>query len=394
MRHARVHDTEPVRAQSQRVVMRPMRRTRLLRPGGNPWPAVVISVIAALVVLNIIIMLLRSDKPPQAQVSKVGGEIPVITPSAAPSFGAQAPPRFGVFVGTDQPELERFEKFAGRKVDDVVDFSGRQTWDEISNPGFLVDHWKGTDKRLIYAVAMLPNTLIPTKEESMRAGARGEFNKHFAKMGKKLVETGHEDAVLRIGWEFNLPTWPWGIKNANTFKKFFRQVVTAVRTVPGQKFKIDWNVNNGYNPYPGPAYYPGDKYVDYVGVDAYDLDSTVYPYPKKCNAGCRLLIQERAWNEVIYGGENGLEYWAFFANKHGKQLSIPEWGLWDPPDQSGGKDNPYYIQQMHDFINFPANNVGYAAYFNFNSEIDGPHSLTETFPISGKKFQKLFAEKK
>ena len=44
---------------------------------------------------------------------------------------------------------------------------------------------------------------------------------------------------------------------------------------------------------------------------------------------------------------------------HGKQLSIPEWGVWGRADGHGGGDNPFYIAKMHEFMTDPANRVAY-----------------------------------
>jgi hypothetical protein len=170
-------------------------------------------------------------------------------------------------------------------------------------------------------------------------------------------------------------------------------VVTSVRSVPGANFKIDWNVNNAFNPLDATKYYPGDKYVDYIGVDVYDLDSQVYPYPKNCNPSCRRTMQEKAWDEVIFGSPRGLDFWSYYASDHGKPLSLPEFGLWKMEDGSGGEDNPFFIERMHDFIKWKRNNVAYAAYFNFDGS-DGKHSLNDAFPNSGRHYLKWFGKTK
>lgn len=359
----------------------------------NRGAVIVAVVVATLVSANVGLMVIRSDESPDsANLPQSAGLLPSSSPAPTAISLRNTSTRLGVFVGTNSAKVPKFETWLGRNVDDVLHFDDRKNWDQIANPD--ISQWKDKDYRLIFAVPMLPSSERPTKEASMRAGARGEYNKHFTSLAKKLVASGQEGAVLRIGWEFNLKSWTWGIKDHEVFIKFFRHVVNSMRAVPGAKFKIDWNVNNGYNPYDATKYYPGDKYVDYVGVDAYDLNSTVYPYPKKCNAACRSEIQQEAWDENIYGGEHGLRFWAAYAAKHKKPLSIPEFGLWTVPDGSdGGDDNPIYIEQMHNFITWAPNNVAYAAYFNYDGP-DGPHSVDAAFPIAGKVFKKLFGEKK
>jgi hypothetical protein len=167
-----------------------------------------------------------------------------------------------------------------------------------------------------------------------------------------------------------------------------------MRTVPDNKFKFDFNVNNGFNPHPGEEYYPGDKFVDYVGVDVYDLHQGAYDNKyrnaKKCDQACREERQTQAWNEAIFGGPHGLNFWTDFAAQHDKPVSLPEWALWDRFDHTGGADDPLFITFMHDYITRPANNVAYANYFEFNSN-QGEHSLQE-FPKAEKMFQKLFGK--
>jgi Glycosyl hydrolase family 26 len=299
------------------------------------------------------------------------------------------PARFGVFVGTDPQAAAQFQTWLGRPVQDVVDFSARDTWSDIANPAFLLSQWRGTKRRLIYGVPLLPNSLAASKESAMRRGAAGAYDAHFRELAQRLVAGGHENAVLRVGWEFNLKTWAWGIKDHEVFVQFFRRAVTAMRSVPGQRFNINWNPNNGYNPYDAVHYYPGNAFVDSVGVDAYDVDRNRYPYPKKCDLACREERQQTAWDEVIYGGPRGLDFWTFFAEKHGKPFSLPEWSMWDRYDGTGGGDNPLFLEQMKFFIGAPGNRVSFAAYFNRNSQ-DGRHDLLTTFPVGSKRFRVLF----
>jgi hypothetical protein len=227
----------------------------------------------------------------------------------------------------------------------------------------------------------------------MKAGARGEFNPYFRQMAQRLVAAGQSHAVLRIGWEFNIKTWPWGVADHKAFIAYFRQIVKTVRGVAGAAFDVNWNVNNGYNPYDAVTYWPGDAYVDSVGVDAYDLDGTVYKTKlyrsAKCTEQCRQVVQQTAWDQVIFGGPRGLGFWTLFAADHKKPFSLPEWGLWDRSDGTGGADDPFFVAEMHHFITQHRNNVEFAAHFNFNST-QGQHNLPGSFPMAARDFKKLF----
>lgn len=293
----------------------------------------------------------------------------------------------GVFRGTDPAEVTAFEQFLGAPVEFVADFSAREDWEQISAPDYLFEVWQGSGRRLVLALPMLPDD---ADGATMTAGARGEYDQYFRTLGEGLVAAGLEDTVLRIGWEFNLDSWPWSGSDAATYTAYWQRIAGAMMAVPGQAFRFDWNVNNAGSASPDPAtYYPGDEYVDYIGVDAYDVDGRTYPKPDDCDAACADRYAQEAWDKTIYGGERGLRFWSEFAAQHDKQLSLPEWGVWDRYDDSGGDDNPAYIDKMADFIEDPANAVGYQAYFEDANE-QGTHRLMTDLPASGERYVQRF----
>jgi hypothetical protein len=347
---------------------------RLLALGAGLIAVILIVVIAVVVFGG------GSDSTPKPVAS---------APASATATPAGGSVPLGVFRQTSAAEVKAFESWLGAPVSDVVDFSARDTWEHISSPDYLLTEWQKTGYRLIYAVPMIPNSETD-RDAAMRRGANGEFNQYFTTLAQNLVKYGKAGAVLRIGWEFNLDSWPWSIEDEGVYKQYFANIVTAIRAVPGQKFTIDWNVNNGTSAHDAVDYYPGDEYVDEVGVDAYDVTGAVYPYPSSCDQTCRVSTQKNAWETQIYSGERGLGFWSAFAAQHQKPLALPEWGLWNRPDGTGGGDDPYFIQQMHDFIADPANSVAYSAYFEYDDD-GGTHSLQQSFPESAKLFRQLFA---
>lgn len=310
---------------------------------------------------------------------------PTPVPLIDPRTGADSKVKLGIFVGTNEAKVRTFGKWLGREPDYVIDFSSRSTWAEIANPAYMINHWQGSDYRMVYSVALLP----AKGSSSIKAGARGEYDEHFRALARLLVAGGQEDAILRLGWEFNLKGWKWSSDNPKDFISYWRHIVTAMRSVPGEKLRFDWNPNIGETPYEAHLYYPGGKYVDYVGVDVYDVSwqKDTYPYPGDCDARCRLFRQEAVW-ERLYDGHYGLRYWADFARSKGKPMSVPEWGLWRRTDGRGGGDNPYFIKQMHAFIDDPANRVAYHGYLQVDVE-DGEHKLN-TLKAAGRTYRKLF----
>jgi beta-mannanase len=127
--------------------------------------------------------------------------------------------------------------------------------------------------------------------------------------------------------------------------QFWRRTVQAMRSVPGAHFQFDWTINAAVRPIPLSDFYPGNDYVDIVGIDAYDQGVT---------AG------QPRW-QTIYTRPEGIADVLSFANGHGKPLSIPEWGLSAPGLGSGGGDDPSYVNGIGALVR--DNNVAYQSYF-------------------------------
>lgn len=368
-------------------------------PGTSPrrrWPIVLASLLALLaVVVTAVVVLTGGDD------DEGGGTSPTSPPSVPPTSSGDATSdrltradwngtAVGVFRSTSEERVAAYEEWLGRPIDVVVDMAARANWHDVSSPDYLLEEWEGTGRRLVLGVPMLPTDV----EASIEVGAQGEYDQYFRTLGEKLVAYGHEDAILRIGWEFNLEGWPWYSEDPQSWVTFWRRIVDQFEQVPGAEFRYDWNVNNGGPAEPDPrAFYPGDEYVDYVGVDAYDVAGreSMYPIPADCRGECARERQETAWADQIYGGRYGLEFWSDFAAEHDKQLSLPEWGIWERFDGIGGGDNPYYIERMAEFIADPGNRVGYQSYFE-DANSQGSHLLMvdDEFPEARDRYLELF----
>lgn len=291
-----------------------------------------------------------------------------------------------MFRETRPREVDAYEQWLGCAVDYVVDFPSRDTWADIANPDYFLDAWEGMSRRLVLSLAMLPDV----EDADHEAGARGDYDDHFTELGRHLVARGMEDTVVRIGWEFNLKESRYYTDDAVVFRAYWRRIVEAMRSVPGQQFQFTWNPDRGgVDPL---AYYPGDAYLDHIGVDIYDATGApgTYPYPEPCDDACRLVRQREAWSGTFYGGPRGLRFWSAFAREHDKPLALPEWGLWSRPDRTGGGPNPHFLQSMHDFISDPRNQVAYHAYFEYDGD-DGEHRLMTTFSEVGDLYRRLMA---
>jgi len=296
-------------------------------------------------------------------------------------------------------------------------FAANNTWTDLSGPGWLLDPiawWLNQDSRRIYvlSVGMLPGPWDgsgPTSGPgagvavSLTTGATGAYNSYFATLAQALVSRGIANrVVIRLGWEFNGGWYTWRadtLAKASDFAAYWRQIVTAMRAVSGAaNLQFCWNGANGWSAYALTNAWPGDTYVDYVGVDFYDQawDQNTYPYPTGATPAQILACQQNAWAATAGTNNNGLAWWYNFAVAHNKPFAIPEWGLCDRSDGHGGLDNPYYVQQMYNFIQDPANDVAFHVYFDVQAP-DGGHQVTpyagfvSEFPQGSALYRELFS---
>lgn len=281
----------------------------------------------------------------------------------------------GVYRGAANPAgVEQFAAWVPATVAYAEDFLAGNDWGIIESPDWWLQAWQGKGYQMTFGVPIIPDT-----GGSLAEGATGAYNGHFTKLGQKLVQYGRGDSILRLGWEFTGGWYRWAVQSpadAANFVAYWRHMVTSLRNVAPQ-LKFDWNPIWGWLGWDLTLAYPGDNYVDYIGLDVYDQSWI----PNYTDPVAR-------WNDFLnapYGGK----WHRDFAAAHGKPMSFPEWGLAIRDDGHGGGDAPYFIEQMHSWIS--QNNVGYHVYFEFDAP-DGKHRLmTGQFPNGAAKFRQLFA---
>lgn len=322
--------------------------------------------------------------------------------------------------GCAKGNYDAYGSWLNRSVIWAEDFMPIEGWNKIEGEAWQLKTWQGwvqkqPGRKLVLSLPILvgswdgkgpkqgPGAGVPV---SLEEGARGAYNIYFQHLAENLVKHGLGESIIRVGWEFNGGWYIWRANNeakARAFAGYFQQIVKTMRGVPGaEKLRFVWNpAMEPYWEYPPETAWPGDEFVDYVGVDAYDQcwAKDTYPFPENASDEEILTRQMRTWNNITHNEKAyGLPYWTKFASAHGKPLAIPEWGLCNRKDRHGGGDNAYYIQQMFDFIHNPANNVFFECYFDVEAG-DGHHQLSpgvggqeETeFPKSSALFRKLFS---
>jgi hypothetical protein len=262
--------------------------------------------------------------------------------------------------------LQIWEKWLNQASSSVVgvDFYAQSTWEDFSGLSWVPGIWKKLNpaRNVVWSVP------LTVKGTSLADVADGLHDAEFEAAAKAISEA-QPKAIIRLGWEMNVVSMPWFAKGQEAdYIKAFRRVVQIFRQ-HSSGFKYDWCPGWGSQDSPADLAYPGDDVVDYIGLDVYDF---------KYDGSAR----ER-WDNFYLKAPFGLQWHREFAARHGKRMSYPEWGV------GNFGDNPFFIQQMHDWFVKNANNIAYAAYF----DVDGqwPTQIDNNrFPRSQRLFRRLF----
>lgn len=268
------------------------------------------------------------------------------------------------------------ERHRGRRHDVYVEFSGRNNFADVVR---VVSTWHPRvyaqrPGRLSLALPMLTNDMRFQWQRCLN----GSLDRHFLDIGRALNSKGLGNAIIRLGWEANGSGFPWKIReNVSEYKACFQRQVQLLRSVaPG--LQIDWTMRKATEGRQGAhMLYPGDQFVDIVGVNYYDW------FP----AARTQRDWDAAYSATYQGGPRGLGTWLTFARSRGKKLSVPEWGV--ATSAGGGGDNPFYVQKMHETFRRNAASMAYEGYFNCSDR----HRLypTNSLPRASAAYRQLWS---
>lgn len=266
--------------------------------------------------------------------------------------------------GTWKAGLRAAEQATGIAFRCLETFSDADpTWSQWMDPWIThansgIPEWVAADRRqrtLIVSEDLIPQSLTndPDPITWEQPCAAGQFNGYARRFARALVSAGLGWSVIRLGKEAN-GGWEQdyvGQTSAeqHAWAQCFDQEVAAMRSVRGAHFLFDWNPNACTNALPLSNYYPGNAYVDIIGVDLYNADcATQLPGPS-------------AWSwHLLYTESYGLAQITAFAEKKGKPMSIPEWGLLASPN--GLADDPYYVEGIATYVQ--NHDVAFQSYFD------------------------------
>ncbi|MGU3316914.1 glycosyl hydrolase [Sphingomonas sp. M6A6_1c] len=269
-----------------------------------------------------------------------------------------------VHVGNDPADLRRFEAWLGCPVAGVAIHTGQANWQDWSGSiGFQLNRWSDTHRTLYWSVPLIP------EGANLSAAAAGRYSDRYAQAARDIVSgvTGTGLIRIRTGWEFNTAHMPWKAHaNEKDYILAYRQFVGSFRSV-SPRFRFEWTPNIGGNDDPARAY-PGDGYVDVIGMDAY------------YNSRWDPAEAQAAW---VHNVERpyGFRWLETFAMAHGKPTAYAEWGVMTPDAA------PYLVAASRWF---DQHRPVYQSYWNSNSAFHSKLS-DGALPLVGAAYRTAFA---
>jgi hypothetical protein len=321
-----------------------------------------------------------------------------------------AAPGIGVFPmindGGGKARVDQYETFLGRPVDYIVQFVGPTTWTTYTSSTGTLAWWIGQwddypqsyRDRMVLSLPMLPTS---NEGSTLALGAAGNYNAHWTTIATRLVNGGYGNCIIRLGWEFNGDWYRWSALGGKhlQFRDYWIQVVNSMRAVPGANFKFCFNPTAGDTGMNPMSAWPGAAYVDYIGLDVYDIYSgyTTAGYPDAMPAWQVTSIRNNGWASIKSWGNYHLDWWKAQSIAQGVPLCIPEWGLDNPLTGwlagRGGKDNTTFLQNFRNWMYNPDNNVAWGAYFEWGTGTqDRNHSIafSSQYPNAKALFPTIF----
>jgi hypothetical protein len=285
---------------------------------------------------------------------------------AAPAQATSpAPPTPLTAYAANNPKLLlEFENWLGCKVDFVHIFLDHASWEGIGWPSWFMDQFKELDKPVLWSFAMIP------RGATLKDAGSGKYNRYYLSAAKLLAQAKpfpNGTIPIRLGWEFNGTWFAWSARGKEEdFIATYRNVVNAFRSV-SDKFRFEWNVNFGQKMDVMKAY-PGDEFVDTLGMDFY--------WKKEWQSHDPV----RAFKD-IRDHRVGLRWLEDLAKQKGKPTAYSEWGV------NGNNAGPF-IKLVQEWIaQHP--NVAYTTYWNSDADYEGKLSGGR-WPDAGNTFKQAF----
>ncbi|WP_293976315.1 glycosyl hydrolase [Sphingomonas sp.] len=272
-----------------------------------------------------------------------------------------------VYIDNKASSVIASQSWLGGHLDSIQLVGGIANWWDWSNsPAWIAQQVAGLDVDIHWSIGLIP------WGATLEDAAAGKYASQYLALARSMVASagGDDKIYVRLGWEMNYPGWPWSVQGHEAaYVGAFRQFVDTFRSV-SDKFVFEWTPQAG-NPWLDKTtdptiVYPGDKYVDVIGLDLYNVASS---------------NQAAVFNWFV-NAPYGLEWQQDFAAAHGKQTALSEWGV--SSDTAGP-----FIERIAQWAR--DHGMLYQNYWNSNAAFPGS-LLTGQYPTASAVFRAIFAD--
>lgn len=212
--------------------------------------------------------------------------------------------------------------------------------------------------------------------------AAGDYNHYATTLARNLVSYGAGSIVIRLGTEAN---GDWEADYVGTtstemsdWAKCYDNEVSAMRAVQGTRFLFVWNPSACTANLPIDKWYPGNSYVDIIGIDVYDKDCKTLKSVGQ--EGWKAYSTDSASSGSADPSFPSLANVEAFAAANGKPLSLPEWGL------IAGDDDAIYVKEIAS--TFHSGDFSFESYFDTGG--DGIAALGAMIPNATAAYSQAF----
>ncbi|PEQ13851.1 hypothetical protein B2G71_05975 [Novosphingobium sp. PC22D] len=269
------------------------------------------------------------------------------------------------YIKNNTADIDGITEWLGRSPDSIQLHGGTRNWDDwLRSVEWIDNQLVGSAVDKMWSIQLIPYGA------TLGEAAKGSYNDKYLAMAEQLLKIeGDQDQIyVRLGWEFNGDGWnsSSAVGQPENYVEAFRNFVEIAHSV-SDKFVFEWCPNVGTVGMPADSAYPGDAYVDVIGVDFYYNTAWNSPDPQKAF-------------DYFVSQPFGLQWQQDFAAAHGKPTAIGEWGL--------NSDAPEFVRLVaqwaedHDML--------YVNYWDSNSAFQGKLSEGQ-YPMAGEAFLEAFA---
>ncbi len=257
----------------------------------------------------------------------------------------------------------------------VSSWAGNASWQAWSNAQSI--DAKNLKPVIGFPMASLASGSM-TPDQQFKAFASGTYDSAIQGVVKAWVQQGFKILVFRVGWEMNIqgPTYAGNTTQSESdWNAAFRHIYTvlhAAAKADAATVEVVWNPNaTNYSTAKATAsLYPGDAYVDVIGVDIY---SDMYPYSDGGSSPSYhdwdTGKEDTSIAQFMADPVNRMHYWSYpaatkwsndgsggysqsfsslltFAEQHHKPFAIPETGAGNSNGRTDVSDDPTFPQWL------------------------------------------------